>query len=64
MDMKQQKVFTKDNIGVIIDTVCFYRIIEPKKAFYIVNDIVASIMQITFVSLRVVCGEYVFNIFI
>jgi regulator of protease activity HflC (stomatin/prohibitin superfamily) len=59
MDMKQQRVFTKDNIGVTIDTVCFYRVINPQKSLYIVNDLVASIMQITFVSLRVVCGEYV-----
>jgi regulator of protease activity HflC (stomatin/prohibitin superfamily) len=54
--MRQQKVYTKDNIGVVIDTVCFYRVIDPFKANYVVNDLVASIMQITYVSLRVVCG--------
>lgn len=40
----------------MIDTVLFYRIIDPFKATYIVKDILASVMQLTFVTLRTVCG--------
>jgi regulator of protease activity HflC (stomatin/prohibitin superfamily) len=59
VDMRNQKVFTKDNIGVTIDAVTFYRVIDPVRASFVVNDLVGSIVQITFVTLRVVCGEYV-----
>jgi len=57
--MPQQGVYTKDNMSVFIDTALFYRIVDPYKATYIVRDMVSSLMQITFVTLRTVCGEYV-----
>lgn len=57
--MPQQSVYTKDNMSVFIDTALFYRIIDPYKATYIVKDLVASLVQITFVTLRTICGEYV-----
>ena len=59
VDMQKQTVYTKDNMSLMIDTVLFYRITDPFKATYIVKDILASIMQLTFVTLRTVCGEYV-----
>jgi regulator of protease activity HflC (stomatin/prohibitin superfamily) len=43
-------------MSVFIDTSLFYRIIDPFKATYVVKDIAASVMQITFVTLRTVCG--------
>lgn len=46
-------------MSVSIDTALFYRIINPYKATYIVKDILASVIQLTFVTLRTVCGEYV-----
>lgn len=57
--MHKQTVYTKDNMSLMIDTVLFYRITDPFRATYIVKDILASIMQLTFVTLRTVCGEYV-----
>ncbi len=57
--MPQQSVYTKDNMSVFIDTALFYRIVDPYKATYIVKDLVASLVQITFVTLRTICGEYV-----
>ena len=57
--MQKQTVYTKDNMSLMIDTVLFYRIIDPFKATSIVKDILASVMQLTFVTLRTVCGEYV-----
>jgi erythrocyte band 7 integral membrane protein len=59
IDLPKQKVFTKDNISLTIDTVCFYRVVDPYRASFIVNDLVGSIVQITYVTLRIICGEYV-----
>lgn len=57
--MQKQTVYTKDNMSVQIDTVLFYRIINPFRATYVVKDILASIIQLTFVTLRTIGGEYV-----
>ena len=46
-------------MSVFIDTALFYRVVDPFRATYVVRDILASIMQLTFVTLRTVCGEYV-----
>ena len=54
--MQKQSVYTKDNMSVQIDTALFYRIIDPIKATYIVKDVLASVIQLTFVTLRTVCG--------
>ena len=64
IDMKNQVVYTKDNISVDIDTSLFYRITDAYKATYIVKDIVESVSQMTYVTMRTVCGEYVWwNLF-
>lgn len=54
--MQKQTVYTKDNMSIAIDTVLFFRIIDPFRATYVVKDILASVMQLTFVTLRTVCG--------
>lgn len=54
--MPQQSVYTKDNMSVFIDNALFYRIIDPFKATYIVKDVVASLIQINYVTLRTICG--------
>lgn len=54
--MPRQSVYTKDNMTVFIDTSLFFRVVDPFKATYIVKDIISSLLQITFVTLRVVCG--------
>lgn len=59
MNMPNQIVYTKDNISVDIDTALFYRIIDAYKAIYIVKDVVRSLAEMTFVTMRTICGEYV-----
>jgi erythrocyte band 7 integral membrane protein len=44
IDMRNQIVYTKDNIGVDIDTALFFRVIDPFKSTYIVKDLVKSLM--------------------
>ena len=41
--MRNQIVYTKDNISVDIDTAVFYRIIDVYKSTYIVRDIAQSL---------------------
>ena len=56
IDMRNQIVYTKDNISVNIDTSLFYRIVDAYKATYIVKDIVESVCQMTYVTMRTICG--------
>ena len=56
LDMPKQSIYTKDNMGVWIDTALFYRIIDPFRATYVVRDIVSSLLQINYVTLRTICG--------
>lgn len=57
--MRNQLVYTKDNISVDIDTTLFYRIVDAFKATYIVKDVVQSVSELTYVTMRTICGEYV-----
>jgi len=56
MDMPNQIVYTKDNISVAIDTALFYRLTDAYKATYIVRDIARSVAEMTFVTMRTICG--------
>lgn len=59
VDIPKQSIYTQDNMSVFIDTALFYRVVDPYKATYIVTDVLASVVQLTFVTLRTICGEYV-----
>ena len=60
--MHRQSIYSQDNMSVNIDAALFYCITDPFKATYIVKDVLASVIQLTFVTLRTVCGEYVSSI--
>lgn len=57
MDLERQKILTKDNITVDIDTCVYYRIVEPKVAHYKIADHVLSVAEVTYATLRTICGE-------
>ncbi len=59
IDMPNQIVYTKDNISVDIDTAIFYRVIDAYRATYRVKDLARSLAEMTFVTMRTICGEYV-----
>ena len=59
IDMPNQIVYTKDNISVDIDTAVFYRVIDAYRATYRVKDLARSLAEMTFVTMRTICGEYV-----
>jgi erythrocyte band 7 integral membrane protein len=56
IDMPHQTVYTKDNMSVFIDTTLFFRVIDPYKVTYHVQDIMSSLFQLTIVTLRTICG--------
>lgn len=58
IDLDRQLILTKDNITVNIDTIVYYRITDPKKASYRVANIRASVCEITYATLRTICGEH------
>jgi len=57
LDLDRQMILTKDNITVDIDTCVYYRIVDPKKAYYMMANINVSVSEITYATLRTVCGE-------
>jgi len=52
----RQSVITEDNVGIEIDTVIYYQIIEPKNAVYAVANLLAAMEQLTITTLRNVIG--------
>ena len=50
-------ILTKDNITVNIDTCVYYRIVDPKVAYYTLSNIMASVAEVTYATLRTFCGE-------
>ncbi|EGR34676.1 stomatin family protein, putative [Ichthyophthirius multifiliis] len=57
IDLNRQSIITNDSIIVNIDTVIFYRINEPQKAQYKIQDLNMSLQELTYACLRTVCGE-------
>lgn len=57
LDLERQKILTKDNITVDIDTCVYYRIVDPKIAYYLIADNVLSVAEVTYATLRTICGE-------
>ena len=49
-------MLTKDNITVDIDTCVYYRLVNPKMAHYKIADMVVSVAEVTYATLRTICG--------
>lgn len=52
----RQSVITADNVGIQIDTVIYYQIIDPQKATYAVANLLSAMEQLTVTTLRNVIG--------
>ena len=57
MDVPPQNVITKDNVTISIDTVVFYRITDPIKAVYAINDLRRSIQYMAQTTVRNIVGK-------
>ncbi|NGM17125.1 SPFH domain-containing protein [Xiamenia xianingshaonis] len=56
-DFPPQPVITKDNVTMSIDTVVFYRIVDPKLYCYGVDNPMAAIENLTATTLRNIIGD-------
>ena len=59
INLSKQKALTKDNIEVDIDAAVYYHIKIPRKTFYAVENIDRSVRELTFATLRSICGQYI-----
>lgn len=56
IDLVKQVILTKDNITILIDASVYYRIINPRRAVYKIANLPLAVSQLTFSTLRCVCG--------
>jgi regulator of protease activity HflC (stomatin/prohibitin superfamily) len=56
IDLVKQVILTRDNITIMIDASVYYRIINPRKATYRISNLGMAVSQLTFSTLRCVCG--------
>jgi len=57
IDLPPQSVISRDNVMVNVDSVVYWQITDPVKSTYEVNDLVGSIVQLTFTGMRSVIGK-------
>ena len=57
LDIPPQQVITKDNVSISIDTVVFYKIIDPAKAVYEISNLPKAIENLSTTSMRDLIGK-------
>ncbi len=57
MDVPPQDVITKDNVTITVDTVVFYRILEPSKAVYEIQSLKKGIEYLSITTIRDIVGK-------
>lgn len=57
-DYPKESIITRDNATVHIDAVVYYRVIDPTKAVYEVQDYVGALQKLVQSALRDECGKY------
>lgn len=56
-DFPPQPVITKDNVALQVDSVIYYRIIDPRRALYEIEDLGTAIRQLAVTTMRNIMGE-------
>lgn len=57
IDIPEQKVITKDNVGIMVDAIIYVQIIDVRSAVYEIQALPISIAQLTQTTLRSLIGE-------
>ena len=57
LNFPAQDVITKDNVTMRIDAILYYRVVDPVKVAYAINDFTEAIEKLTQTTLRNVVGE-------
>jgi len=57
LDIPEQSVITKDNASVAVDGIVYYRVMDPAKAAYAVQDLKQALVAMAMTNIRAVIGE-------
>lgn len=57
IDIPEQKVITKDNVGIMVDAIIYVQIVDVRSAVYEIQALPISIAQLTQTTLRSLIGE-------
>jgi len=57
VDVPEQSAITKDNISLHVDGVLYFRVLDPKKATYGVDDYVFAVTQLAQTTMRSELGK-------
>jgi regulator of protease activity HflC (stomatin/prohibitin superfamily) len=57
LDIPEQAVITRDNATVATDGIVYYRVMDPAKAAYAVQDMTAALTALAMTNIRAVVGE-------
>ncbi|MBW8268063.1 SPFH domain-containing protein [Caldovatus aquaticus] len=57
LDIPEQDVITRDNATVKVDGIVYYRVMDPAKAAYQVQDLQVALTQLAMTNIRAVIGE-------
>jgi regulator of protease activity HflC (stomatin/prohibitin superfamily) len=57
MDFPPQPVITKDNVTMLVDSVIYFRIMDPRRAMYEIEDLFTAIRQLAITNMRNIMGE-------
>jgi regulator of protease activity HflC (stomatin/prohibitin superfamily) len=57
LDIPEQSVITRDNATVAVDGIVYYRVMDPAKAAYAVQNLAFALTALTMTNIRAVVGE-------
>lgn len=57
LDIPEQSVITRDNASVVVDGIVYYRVMDPAKAAYQVQDLRQALIALAMTNIRAVIGE-------
>lgn len=57
IDIPEQQVITKDNVGIIVDAIIYVQITDVKRAVYEIQTLPIAVAQLTQTTLRSLIGE-------
>ena len=61
MDLVKQNVITKDNLVIMVDTAINYKILNPRFAFFRIQNLIEGVENLAYAALRAICGGYKLN---
>lgn len=54
-----QNIITKDNVSINIDAAVYFRVVNPRYAYYRVQNFNIAIAEVTYAILKNTCGQFI-----